>query len=183
MPLEAGLRRYADARVAALPPDPPAAFGPGSTAAPRQRQGRRAARPATRERGPAPRTPHACAVSPRGSALAGSPVRAHPPPPMGVDLPGHTRDPAVVAPTTRRKKMGLRPATCQTRPTTNTSHDPTARPAPGHREPPMGTPPRPRRTRRPRLPHRCIDRLEHPSHGRHRTHTPPARPDAEATAP
>src|SRR3982074_635242 len=32
MPLEAGLRRYADARVAALPPDPPAAFGPGSTA-------------------------------------------------------------------------------------------------------------------------------------------------------
>ena len=40
--------------------------------------------------------------------------------------------------------------------------------APGHREPHLGIPPHPRRTRRPRPPDRRLHRLDHPAPRRHR---------------
>ena len=100
-----------------------------------------------------------------------------PPTPRAARHPGH--DPAL-APPTRRPPLDhpARPA----RSTRHPRRPPRPGRAPGHREPHLGLPTHPRRTRRPRLPDRRLHRLEDPEQRRHRPVAAPSRTDLGASS-
>ena len=140
-----------------------------------------------RDPGPAPparraATTHATTADeldrPRRDRRA-QPTATRPTPPRAARHTVH--DPAL-APTTRRPPLD-HPA----RPARSTRH-PRRRPrpgrSPGHREPHLGLPTDPRRTRRPRLPDRRVHRLEDPAQRRHRSRhrAAPDRPGPSSCA-
>ena len=98
-----------------------------------------------------------------------------PPTPRAARHPRH--DPAL-APPARRPPLD-HPA-CPTRSTRHPRRPPRPGRPPGHREPHLGIPTRPRRARRPRLPDRRLHRLDDPAHRRDRPLTPAGRTDLDA---
>ena len=102
------------------------------------------------------------------------PTAPRPPPPRAAGHPGH--DPAL-APPARHAAAGPPSHARPGRPAIPAGVRALVR-APGHREPHLGLPPHPRRTRRTRLPDRRLHRLEDPAHAPGSTprHGGPDRP-------